>query len=143
MSNFPVDDVTLDILLSACHPDAEDGQSYLANVLAFGDENWHHNDVIAALAEEVKRLRHAEAARPSPTDDDLSELRRHVEAMADDGLSFESAHAYQEARQALADAAPSLLAEVERLRDRPCPWVETSDEGTSHCRLAAGDDTLP
>jgi hypothetical protein len=65
---------------------------------------------------EDHKLDLTEPARPSPTDDDLSELRRHVEAMADDGLSFESAHAYQEARQALADAAPSLLAEIERLR---------------------------
>jgi hypothetical protein len=37
-----------------------------------------------------------------------------------------------------AQRADAAEAEVERLRARPCPWVETSDEGTSHCRLAAG-----
>jgi len=27
--------------------------------------------------------------------------------------------------------------EIERLRERPCPYVETSGEGTSYCTLAA------
>lgn len=66
--------------------------------------------------------------------DDLSELRRHVEAMADEGLSFESAHAYQEARQALADAAPRLLDEIERLRARP-----TRDEIAVAIAIATDD----
>lgn len=34
------------------------------------------------------------------------------------------------------DLVLPLADEVRRLRDRPCPHVHTSDEGTSHCALA-------
>lgn len=32
--------------------------------------------------------------------------------------------------------AHSLRAIIESLQSKPCPYIETSDEGTSYCRLA-------
>lgn len=67
---FPVDDVTLAIVESACLPDGEDDPSTLSQVLTFESElvgtagdidyymgGWHPNDVILALIAEVRRLR--------------------------------------------------------------------------------------
>lgn len=64
---------------------------------------------------------------------DLDGLRVHVEALKDEGLSFESAHAYQEARQALADAADELIDEIETLR---AVLVEREAEHTASSRVA-------
>lgn len=58
VTEFPVDDVTLDILISACAVDHEDGQSHLFAVLDFGGVHYSPHQVITTLAEEVKRIRH-------------------------------------------------------------------------------------
>lgn len=61
---FPVDDVTLDLLHRAVRPPEDDAeQSSLFDLLALMDDmagedaGYHPNDVIAALVDEVRRLR--------------------------------------------------------------------------------------
>ena len=53
---FPVDDSTLDLVYMAVRPPEDSERSSLYDLLAMmGDA--HQNDVIAALIEEIRRLR--------------------------------------------------------------------------------------
>lgn len=53
-STFPVDDMTLAMLESACSADeSDDGRSHLTDVL----DGVHANDLILALITEIRRLR--------------------------------------------------------------------------------------
>ncbi len=75
----------------------------------------HHDrwDLSALITDAIEALL---PARPSPTDDDLSELRRLVTEYDAPSSTAEDLDAIVEAREKLAEAVPGLLAEIERLR---------------------------
>jgi hypothetical protein len=97
-----------------------------------------HQELIRQLLE---ALGMSTAARPYSPAQLFSECLAEIEQLRREAVGHEARLATQ-AQTIRGDtvALNALAAEIERLRARPCPWVETSDEGTSHCRLAAGTD---
>ena len=87
--------------------------------------------------------------------DQIDELRRHLPALSDPSSSWASAHDYQEARQAAADALPSLLAALDtrdaclrRFRDGTkldedmAIWFQPDPHGKKPARLTASEQLV-